>query len=43
MMCGELAYFGPFTAGNFENVDVARKMHVKAPATASGSSKVAHS
>ena len=40
---GKYVYFGPFTAGNFENVDVARKMHVTAPTTVRGSSNVAHS
>ena len=40
---GENDYFGPFTAGNVENVDVARKMHVTAPTTVRVSSDAAHS
>ena len=40
---GKYDYLGPFTAGIFENVDVARKMHVTAPTTVRVSSDAAHS
>ena len=43
ILVGKYDYFGPFTAGNFENVDVARKINVTAPTTVKGSSTVAHS